>query len=90
MNIGRGVTVKESDLVKALNEKMISGAVLDVFEKEPLTEQSEIWGCENVLITPHCADQDTEHIQRAIEIFGDNLERYAKDGSKNLINLIDK
>jgi len=38
MNIGRGVTVKESDLVKALNEKMISGAVLDVFEKEPLTE----------------------------------------------------
>jgi phosphoglycerate dehydrogenase-like enzyme len=62
MNIGRGVTVKESDLVKALNEKMISGAVLDVFEKEPLTEQSEIWECENVLITPHCADQDTEHI----------------------------
>lgn len=90
MNIGRGLTVKEADLVKALNEKMIAGAVLDVFEKEPLTESSEIWECENVLITPHCADQDSEHNQRAMEIFGANLERYVKDGTKNLINLIDK
>ena len=56
MNIGRGLTVKETDLVKALKEKLIAGAVLDVFEKEPLTENSEIWECENVLITPHCAD----------------------------------
>lgn len=90
MNIGRGLTVKEDDLVKALNEKLIAGAVLDVFEKEPLTEKSEIWDCENVLITPHCADQDNDHILRAVAIFGENLERYAKDGIKNLINIIDK
>jgi phosphoglycerate dehydrogenase-like enzyme len=90
MNIGRGLTVKETDLVQALKEKMIAGAVLDVFEKEPLTENSEIWDCENVLITPHCADQDTDHCLRAMEIFGKNLERYVKDGTKNLINVIDK
>ena len=90
MNIGRGLTVKETDLVQALKEKMIAGAVLDVFEKEPLTENSEIWDCENVLITPHCADQDTDHCLRAMEIFGKNLERYVKDGTKNLINIIDK
>ena len=90
MNIGRGLTVNESDLVKALNDKLIAGAVLDVFEKEPLTENSKIWDCENVLITPHCADQDNDHIQRAVAIFGENLDRYAKDGTKNLINIIDK
>lgn len=36
MNIGRGPTVQEEDLTKALKEKMIAGAVLDVFKKEPL------------------------------------------------------
>jgi phosphoglycerate dehydrogenase-like enzyme len=90
MNIGRGLTVKETDLVQALKEKMIAGAVLDVFEKEPLTENSEIWECENVLITPHCADQDSDHCLRAVAIFGENLERYVKDGTKNLVNVIDK
>lgn len=76
MNIGRGPTCKEEDLVKALKEKTIAGAVLDVFEKEPLTENSEIWECENVFITPHCADQDSDHLVRAVAIFGVNLEKF--------------
>jgi len=42
MNIGRGVTVKESDLVEALKAKIIAGAVLDVFEVEPLSKDSEL------------------------------------------------
>lgn len=77
MNIGRGTTVKEEDLVKALKEKMIAGAVLDVFKYEPLTKESELWECENVFITPHCADVDSGHLKRAISIFGDNLDRWA-------------
>jgi phosphoglycerate dehydrogenase-like enzyme len=56
MNIGRGVTVKESDLVDALKAKVIAGAVLDVFEVEPLSKESELWDLPNVLMTPHCAD----------------------------------
>lgn len=56
MNIGRGVTVKESDLVDALKAKVIAGAVLDVFEFEPLSKDSELWDLPNVLMTPHCAD----------------------------------
>jgi D-2-hydroxyacid dehydrogenase (NADP+) len=43
INIGRGSTVKEDDLIAALKQKMIAGAVLDVFEKEPLSESSELW-----------------------------------------------
>lgn len=56
MNIGRGTTVNEEDLVQALNSKTIAGAVLDVFKVEPLNPKSGLWDCENVLITPHCAD----------------------------------
>lgn len=44
MNIGRGPTCKEVDLIEALKKETISGAVLDVFEQEPLSKESELWG----------------------------------------------
>jgi len=56
MNIGRGPTVKEVDLIDALEQQKIAGAVLDVFEVEPLSQQSPLWRMSNVLMTPHCAD----------------------------------
>ena len=55
MNIGRGPTQHEADLIAALESKSIAGAVLDVFNKEPLDEKSVLWDMPNVLITPHCA-----------------------------------
>ena len=77
INIGRGSTVKEDDLIAALKQKMIAGAVLDVFEKEPLSESSELWDFENVYISPHCACFDKDLYNRTISTFGDNLEAYA-------------
>ncbi len=52
-NIGRGNSIKESDLIKALDNGIIKGAALDVFEIEPLPETSKLWKNKNVLITPH-------------------------------------
>lgn len=52
VNIARGAIVDEQALIKALDEKLL-GAVLDVFEEEPLGEKSELWNLENVIITPH-------------------------------------
>lgn len=66
MNIGRGTTVNEQDLVQALNSGEIAGGVLDVFKKEPLVVESGLWECKNLLITPHCADQDAGHIPRSL------------------------
>ena len=90
MNIGRGACVNEDDLIKALNKKIIAGAALDVFKKEPLDKSSGLWKCENVLITPHCADQDAAHLHRALATFGTNLERWVQGGEKMLQHHCDK
>ena len=90
MNIGRGTTVNEQDLVEALNSKIIGGAVLDVFKKEPLPIESGLWECENLFITPHCSDGDVNHIPRSLSVFSKNLQIFAETGTKDLLNICDK
>src|SRR5439155_18741922 len=53
VNIARGSVVVESDLVDALREGTIAGALLDVFQKEPLQADSPLWTMPNVIVTPH-------------------------------------
>ena len=65
MNVGRGKTVNEADLVHALQQGTIGGAVLDVFEAEPLPEESPLWSMSNVLLYPHTADYDRDYMERA-------------------------
>ena len=55
INIGRGDVIDEKSLVYALNEGWISGAILDVFEVEPLPKESALWKMPQVVITPHVA-----------------------------------
>ena len=88
MNIGRGPTVHEEDLTKALKDGVIGGAVLDVFKKEPLDTESELWSLPNVLITPHCAQQDKEFMTDCILQFAQNLKNF-NEGAP-LVNLTDK
>lgn len=56
INIGRGSTVDEQALVNVLKNQIIRGAALDVFENEPLDENSELWKLNNLLLSPHNAD----------------------------------
>mgnify|MGYP001798294125 CR=1 FL=1 len=53
INIGRGDIIDEKSLVQALKQNWISGAILDVFESEPLSPTSEIWDMPQVTISPH-------------------------------------
>ena len=55
VNVGRGTTVDETDLVAALTEGRIAGAALDVTEVEPLPADSPVWDAPNLLLTPHAA-----------------------------------
>ncbi|CDW91517.1 2-hydroxyacid dehydrogenase [Stylonychia lemnae] len=87
MNIGRGQTVIEADLIKALKEKSIAGAMLDVFYTEPLSSDSELWAMPNVVITPHCADMTEDSYLVTFNIFMENLERFTiGQGLKNICN----
>lgn len=88
MNIGRGPTQNEADLIEALKSGQIGGAVLDVFQKEPLDQSSELWSLPNVLITPHCAQQDKTFMSECVEQFAVNLENFAE--GKPLVNVTDK
>ncbi|MCA9896597.1 MAG: D-2-hydroxyacid dehydrogenase [Ardenticatenaceae bacterium] len=76
VNIGRGAIVNEADLVRGLKKGWLAGAGLDVFEEEPLPEDSPLWQLENVLLTPHISGFTPHYDDRATDIFAENLRRY--------------
>jgi phosphoglycerate dehydrogenase-like enzyme len=88
IHLGRGPTVDEGDLLRALREGWIAGAVLDVFDQEPLPAHSPLWELENVLITSHTSGNSTHYLERAVEIFCDNLRRFR--AGQPLRNVVDK
>ena len=88
LNVGRGPVINEAALVKALTEKTIRGAALDVFDVEPLPEGHPIYKLDNVLLSPHCADRVDGWLEMAMEVFLDNFERFTT--GNELINVVDK
>jgi phosphoglycerate dehydrogenase-like enzyme len=88
VNIARGGIIDEAALVHALRENWIAGAGLDVFEKEPLPAESELWKCENALIAPHISGATPHYDDRATDLFCVILRRYLRgDELLNLVNL---
>jgi len=88
INIGRGKTIQEECLVRALQESRIAGAALDVFAMEPLPVESPLWGMDNVIITSHYSGQTPHYTERALKIFIENLVRY--QAGTDLINVVNK
>ncbi|MBT3225216.1 MAG: D-2-hydroxyacid dehydrogenase [Deltaproteobacteria bacterium] len=88
INIARGSLIQEEFLIRALLEDKIAGAGLDVFETEPLPEESPLWEMPNVVITPHVAGGTPHYIDRLLDIFTENLKRY--QAGEPLINMVDK
>lgn len=88
INIARGGVIKQDDLITALQQGLIKGAGLDVFEEEPLPESSPLWDMPNVIITPHVAALSPSYLDRAIKLFADNLSRFQQN--KEMLNIIDK
>lgn len=87
VNIARGGIIDEAALVRALKERWIAGAGLDVFEKEPLPAESELWKQENALLAPHIAGATPHYDDRAVDLFCENLRRYLRgDELLNLVN----
>jgi len=88
MNVGRGPVIDEAAIATALSSGRIRGAVLDVFEAEPLPAESPLWGMENVLISAHTADHTHTWLNDAVVFF---LEQFARWRSgEPLKNVVDK
>ena len=88
INVGRGPTIDEQSLIKAISENRIRGAALDVFDQEPLPQDHPFYSLENVLLSPHCADHTPDWHDNAMRFFMTQLERFRR--GEDLLNLVDK
>lgn len=88
INVGRGDTLAEGDLIAALESGHLGGAALDVFETEPLPGDHPFWTLENVIVSPHHAYWSPKNTHRNMELFLHNLQLFIE--GKPLLNVINK
>ena len=86
-NVGRGTVVDQHALTQALQRGAIAGAVLDVFDPEPLPADDPLWTLENVVFSPHTMALSVHENERIVDLFCDNLGRFAR--GERLRNRID-
>jgi len=87
INVARGRLVDERALLRALREGHIGGAVLDTFRDEPLSASSPFYDLDNVIVTPHTSWSSGRVLDRSVELFCENLRRYA--AGQPLLNVVD-
>lgn len=76
INVGRGTIINQESIIKALDNGWISGAILDVFDEEPLPAESPLWLKPKVIITPHMSGPSRAH--EIVKSFMQNYENYVK------------
>ena len=86
INVGRGETVNEEDLIHALTKGEISCAALDTTDPEPLSANSPLWELKNCFITPHDSAWGPKAPQRAVDLFLKNIKRI--QAGREVINLV--
>ena len=86
INVGRGETINEDHLYKALKQNVIRGAFLDVVQKEPISLNNKLLELENVFISPHIANATKNSLKIQQNAFETNLRRYInKETLRNII-----
>jgi len=86
INVARGRIVDESAMLAALQSGQLGGAVLDVFEREPLDVSSPLWSMPNVIISPHSSGVRRDHWAEVIDLFSENLRRF--QNGEPLLNVV--
>jgi phosphoglycerate dehydrogenase-like enzyme len=87
VNVARANIVDDGAMRSALASRQLGGAVLDVFEREPLEESDALWATPNVIVTPHSSGFRSTHWADVTALFIDNLERFMQH--KPLLNAVD-
>lgn len=90
VNVGRGSAIDEDALAELLESGHLAGAALDVFQKEPLPQESKLWKTKNLLITPHVAGNMTLAYtkNKNVEMFIEDLHNFS--AGKPLRYLVDR
>ena len=88
VNIGRSPVVDYDALREKLVRGELGGAVLDVFQPEPLPADSPWWDTPNVIVLPHVTCDDPRYVGRLLDSWFENLKRFL--AGKRLVNLIDR
>jgi phosphoglycerate dehydrogenase-like enzyme len=86
--VSRGKLYNTDALVKALDERRIAGAGMDVTNPEPLPKGHALWKFDNVIITPHIAGQSDGINDRRMELIKENIARFLK--GEPMLNVVDK
>ena len=89
INTSRGPIINEKDLVKALEDEVIAGAGLDVFEQEPLPVGSPLWSQPNLSLTPHLGGMIDVYVEQAMPILIHNLKAFLSGKSDTMLNLVE-
>jgi phosphoglycerate dehydrogenase-like enzyme len=87
INVARGRLVDERALARALRDGPLGGAILDTFVEEPLSSTSVFYELPNVILTPHTSWSSGRALNRSIDLFCDNLRRFAR--GEPMLNLVD-
>jgi phosphoglycerate dehydrogenase-like enzyme len=86
--VSRGKIYDTQALVKALDEKRLAGAGMDVTNPEPLPKGHPLWKFDNVIITPHIAGQSDGINERRMALIKENISRFVK--GEPMLNVVDK
>ena len=88
VNIARGEIVDEPALVRALQQRTIRGAALDVYAEEPLPRESPLWDLSNVIMTPHMGGTTPKKPERTAEIFAQNYRAFVEGDPDGYVNRV--
>ncbi len=88
VNLARGGIVDEEALVRALREKRLAGAALDVFAQEPLPEDHPLWSMDNVIVTPHLGGFHDQYAEQALPTVVENFRKFLAGDLAHMINVV--
>lgn len=86
VNVGRGLVVDQNALFEALDAKAIAGAALDVYEAEPLPEESPLWDLPNVVLSPHVGGAAGRTYEKFADFLSENVRRF--QAGEDLLNVV--
>jgi phosphoglycerate dehydrogenase-like enzyme len=88
VNIGRSPVVDYDALREMLVKGELAGAVLDVFQPEPLPQDSPMWDTPNLIVLPHVSCDDPRYIEHLLDFWFENLKRFL--AGRRLVNVVDR